>query len=299
MRESSPALWARQIRVHQWAKNLLLFLPPAAAHRLGEPAVLLAVGRGFLSFSLLASAVYLANDLRDLEHDRAHPTKRQRPIASGRIGTGPAIGVAVLLVVVSALLSWGLPTHFLATLAAYAGLTTAYSLGLKRVVLVDVLVLATLFTLRVVAGAVATEVPLSRWFLAFSVFVFLSLALVKRAVELRGLAETSGKRASDQTAAGRGWRTSDLPVLQGLGAASAMAGALVYCLYITSPDVTLLYRRPDLLWAGLPLLLYLLGRIWIGVARDEVHEDPVAHAFTDPGSWVAGVLLALVVVASS
>ena len=284
--------WARQLRLHQWAKNLLLFLPAASAHVLFDPAVLGAVGRAFLAFSMLASATYVANDLRDLDADRAHPTKRDRPLASGRIGAGSALAMAAILVVASGLLASRLPQPFWIALGAYLLLNTAYSFGLKRIVLVDVLVLATLFTLRVVAGAAAADVLLTRWFLAFSVFVFGSLALVKRAVELRELA--SRETAEDQ-AAGRGWRTVDLPVLYGLGTGSAVAGALVYCLYITGPDVTRLYGRPDLLWIGLPILLWLLGRVWIGVARDEVKDDPVAHAMTDPGAWIGVALMACVV----
>lgn len=289
------SLWVRQIRVHQWAKNLLLVLPAAAAHVIVEGPVLMAVARAFLAFSLVASALYIFNDVRDAEHDRQHPTKRNRPIASGAIGSGAAMAVALVFIVASIGLSLALPDAFLWALGAYAGLTLAYSLGLKRLVLVDVLILATLFTLRVIAGAAAVDVELSRWFLAFSVFVFLSLAMVKRAVELRGLAGGQvGQRAEDQ-APGRGWRTSDLSILQGLGAGAAIAGGLIYCLYITSDDVVNLYARPDMLWAGLPLVIYVLGRIWIGVGRDEVREDPVAHALTDPGSWVAALLFAAVV----
>ena len=289
------SLWVRQIRVHQWAKNLLLLLPAAAAHVIADGPVMVAVARAFLAFSLVASALYIFNDVWDAEHDRQHPTKRHRPIAAGGIGVGAALTVAMLFMALAVSLSLGLPVSFHWALGSYAGLTLAYSLGLKKLVLVDVLILATLFTLRVIAGAAAVEVELSRWFLAFSVFVFLSLALVKRAVELRGMSGGPvGQRAEDQ-APGRGWRTSDLPVLQGLGTGAAIAGALVYCLYITSPDVTVLYSRPDVLWAGLPLVLYVLGRTWSGVARDEVGDDPVAHAMTDPGSWVAALLFGAVV----
>lgn len=290
------SLWIRQIRVHQWAKNLLLLLPAAAAHVITDGPVMIAVVHAFFAFSLVASALYIFNDVRDADHDRQHPTKKDRPIASGAIRPGVAMAVAVGLVAGGLLFARGLPTAFLWALGAYAGLTLAYSMGLKRLVLVDVLILATLFTLRVIAGAAAIDVSLSRWFLAFSVFVFLSLALVKRAVELRGLAGGPiGQREEDQ-APGRGWRTSDLPILQGLGSGAAIAGALVYCLYITSEDVLVLYGRPDVLWAGLPLVLYVLGRTWIGVARDEVREDPVAHAMTDPGSWVAAILFGIVIV---
>lgn len=295
MNADAISVWARQLRVHQWAKNLLLVLPAAAGHVLLDPEVALRVAVAVLAFSFAASALYVANDLRDLPHDRLHPTKRNRPLAAGRIGTGPAIAVAVALLAGSAALAWTLPPAFAVVLGGYLLLNGAYSIALKRVVLLDVLLLATLFTLRVVAGAAAAEVPLTRWFLAFSVFVFGSLALVKRAVELRELAARIDPD-EEARAAGRGWRTVDLPVLQALGTSSAVAAGLVYCLYITSPDVTRLYTRPDVLWIGLPVLLYLLGRIWLGVARDEVKEDPVAHVLTDGGSWVALVLMLVTLV---
>lgn len=286
--------WIRLLRPHQWSKNLLVLVPALAAHRSFDGPLLLRLGLAFLLFSLVASAFYVANDLVDLEHDRAHPRKRTRPLASGAVPPGAAVVVAAALAggagVATALL---LPPAFGLAVLVYAALTLAYSLGLKRAVLVDVLVLAALYTVRVVAGAAAVEVPLSRWFLAFSVFVFLSLALVKRAVELRGLARPGGRRADDATPVpGRGWLVSDLPVLRSLGLASAVAGALVYCLYITSEDVLRLYSRPDYLWLGLPLLLYWLGRVWILVARDQVADDPVVFALRDPASYgVAGLLL--------
>jgi len=287
----------RLLRPHQWTKNLLLVVPALAAHRApGDTAVGLLAA--LVSFSALASGFYIVNDLLDLEHDRAHPTKRRRPLAAGDITPTAAMLLSAALVVGSLALALTLlPTSFAVALGVYATLTVSYSLGLKRVVLLDVLVLATLYTLRVVAGAAAVAVPLSRWFLAFSVFLFLSLALVKRAVELRGMAGGSGRRAEDvrASAPGRGWWISDLPVLQALGLGSAVASSLVYCLYITSDDVQTLYGRPDVLWLGLPLLLYWLGRVWILVSRDEVADDPVVFALRDPASWSVVVLFALTV----
>lgn len=294
--------WIRLLRPHQWAKNLLLLLPALAAHRSLSGDLLTSLGSAVVLFSLLASGLYIVNDMLDLEHDRRHPTKKNRPLASGGIGV-PAAGVlaAVLVVGSGAAIAMFLPQAFGITALVYAVLTLGYSLGLKRAVLLDVLVLAALFTVRVIAGAAAVDVPLSRWFLAFSVFVFLSLALVKRAVELRGMASSAaGPRGSDggpeagsAQAPGRGWRVEDLPILEGLGVGSAVAGVLVYCLYISSPDVLRLYSQPDYLWLGLPLLLYWLGRIWILVARDEVADDPVLFALRDPSSYAIAVLLIL------
>lgn len=287
--------WLRLLRPHQWAKNLLLLVPALAAHRVVDAHLAGRLALAFLLFSLLASAFYVVNDLLDLDHDRAHPTKRLRPLAAGEVPVAGAVGGAALLAAGSGMLmSLLLPPAFALAALVYAGLTLGYSLGLKRMVLLDVLVLAALYTVRVVAGAAAVEVPLSRWFLAFSVFVFLSLALVKRAVEIRGLAGKGGRRTEDATPVpGRGWRVSDLPVLRSLGLSSAVAGGLVYCLYITSDDVLRLYPRPDYLWMGLPLLLYWLGRIWILAARDQVADDPVVFALKDGASYAVAALMAL------
>ncbi len=276
----------RALRPHQWAKNLLILVPVLAAHR--TPGLSVAIA--FASFSLLASTVYLTNDVVDLEHDRLHPRKRSRPLASGAMTRAGALTLAAVLLVVSLLLALALPRSFLAVWLAYLVATSAYSLGLKRRVVLDVIILAGLYTARVVAGAAATGVPLSSWFLAFSVFVFTSLALLKRGVE------ALEARAGDQKAlGGRGWRVEDLPVLAAAGVACAVAAALVYCLYITGPDVLRLYRRPELLWIGLPLLLYWLTRAWLLALRGEIHDDPVVFALEDPTSWAVLVIMALAV----
>lgn len=281
--------WLRAIRVHQWPKNGLLLLPAVAAHMTPSRDDGLAILSAIASFCLLASAVYLLNDLVDVEHDRRHPVKRTRPIAAGKVGTRAVLVVMTSFLLVSLGLALVLPRWFLAAWTAYLVLTTAYSFALKRVVVLDVVVLAALYTVRVIAGAAAVTVELSRWFLAFGVFLFLSLALLKRMIELRGVADR------DQVAAsGRGWTTSDLPILVNLGMASAVAAALVYCLYITGGQVTALYSRPDLLWMGLPVLLYWLGRAWLLANRGEVHDDPVLFALQDRVSY--GVLFLLLAV---
>jgi len=286
--------WARAVRVHQWSKNGLLLLPALAAHLAPEGPTLLALAAGVLSFSFLASAVYLLNDIADLEHDRAHPTKRRRPIASGEIGVRAALVAMGVLSALSLVIALRLPLPFLGAWLAYLALTTAYSFALKRRVVVDVVVLAALYTVRVIAGATAVSVSLSRWFLAFSVFLFMSLALLKRLVETRGTDDRGG-----DALAGRGWRVADRPVLLGFGMASSVAAALVYCLYITGDQLSVLYSRPDLLWAGLPLLLYWLARVWLLAERGEVDEDPVVFAIQDAPSYVVAVLFALTVVAAS
>jgi 4-hydroxybenzoate polyprenyltransferase len=242
----------------------------------------------FFSFSLLASAVYLVNDLADLEHDRAHPTKRARPIAAGRIGPAAAAVAAAALAAAALALALRLPPQFLQVWGGYLAITTLYSFGLKRVVVLDVMVLGALYTARVVAGAAAVDVPLSRWFLAFAVFLFSSLAILKRMVEGLGVADRAEERLG-----GRGWEVADIPVLLGFGAACSVASALVYCLYITSDEVLRLYGRPDVLWLGLPVLLYWLGRMWLLANRGLVHEDPLLFALRDRVSWVVGAALAV------
>lgn len=291
---STLRTWARAVRVHQWSKNGLLLLPALAAHLPPGGPTLLALGASVLSFSFLASAVYLLNDIADLEHDREHPTKRRRPIAAGEISVGAALVAMAVLSALSLVIALGLPLTFLGSWLAYLVLTTAYSFALKRLVVVDVVVLAALYTVRVIAGAAAVSVSLSRWFLAFSVFLFMSLALLKRLVET-GRAEDRGGDAL----AGRGWRVGDRPVLLGFGMASSIAAALVYCLYITDDQLPALYARPDLLWIGLPLLLYWLARLWLLAERGEVDEDPVVFALQDAPSYVVAALFALMVVVAS
>ena len=288
--ESWLSTWVRAVRVHQWAKNLLLVLPALAAHLVPDTRAIGLLVTTFVSFSLLASAVYLLNDIQDLEHDRAHPVKRTRPLAAGEIGFGATGAAVALLATASFALAWTLPRQFLQVWAGYLVLTTLYSFGLKRLVVIDVMVLGALYTTRVVAGAAVVEVPLSRWFLAFAVFLFSSLAILKRLVELLGVASRE-----QESAGGRGWTVRDIPVLLGFGAACSVASALVYCLYITSDEVLRLYSRPDVLWLGLPVLLYWLGRVWLLAHRGLVHEDPLLFALRDRASYVVGVAMAVTI----
>jgi 4-hydroxybenzoate polyprenyltransferase len=297
MTRARPPLWRTlplALRPHQWAKNALLFLPALAAHVDWSVSTLRTLGAGFLAFSLLASAVYLVNDLLDMPHDRAHPTKRLRPIAAGQLSVPVVLAAVGGLLVLSGLLARGLTPRFQGVLLAYLGLTTAYSLWLKRLEMVDVITLATLYATRIVAGAALTAVPLSRWFLAFSVFFFFSLALVKRVTELLGRPSDAPDRV-----AGRGYRSEDLPMLRALGSAAVSASSLVYCLYITSDEVGRLYSSPDFLWLGLPILLYWQARVWMLASRHAIEEDPVTFALKDHVSYLAAAgFLAIVWMAS-
>lgn len=293
-RPSTWRLWIRQLRPHHWAKNALLFVPALAAHLSPSPELAVRLLAGFAAFSATASAVYLFNDLADLASDRTHPRKRHRPLAAGEISIPSAMVAGLLLIAAAAVVAWQLSPRFAGVLAAYLVITYAYSLSLKQHLAIDVITLATLYTVRIVAGAVLVEVPLSRWFLAFSIFLFLSLALAKRAVELRGAAARNAT-----SIAGRGYRPEDLPTLAAMGVAAAAASALVYCLYITGDDVTRLYANPDLLWIGLPLFLYWNLRLWLFADRGTLQEDPVAFALKDPITYVvAAVFLAVIWIAA-
>ncbi len=280
----------RLTRPHQWSKNLLLFLPPLASHIVWTPDHISVLLRGFLAFSFLSSFAYVVNDVRDVADDRLHPTKRLRPLAAGQIGTAEAVGLAVVLAVSSVLLASSLPPYFQLALGCYAVGSGVYTLALKARLLVDVIVLAALYTLRLVAGAALVGAPLSRWFLPFSIFFFLSLALVKRVTELRRMGPDSGPRRR-----GRAYKAVDAHVLSAMGIACIACAALVYCLYISSHDVSHLYRTPDFLWGGLPLLLYWQARIWVFALRDDLHDDPVVFALRDRVSFfTAGAFLFIV-----
>lgn len=267
-----------------------MLLPALAAHVSWTPAVVWDLSAAFVAFSLLASATYLLNDVADLPHDRQHPTKKHRALAAGHMSTRAAFLLATILIAAAAALAWPLPIEFRATLAAYLILTALYSIVLKRQAVLDVIVLATLYTTRIVAGAAVVDVPLSRWFLAFSVFLFLSLALVKRVVELQ---DTLASRHDE--VGGRGYIGADLPVLVGMGLAAAASSSLVYCLYITGDEVGAIYSRPDLLWGGFLLLLYWETRIWLLAVRKQLHEDPVVFALRDGTSYVVVLTFFLLV----
>jgi 4-hydroxybenzoate polyprenyltransferase len=284
----------KMLRVHQWAKNALVAVPAVLANDLDRPATILACILAFAAFSLAASAIYILNDLIDLPLDRRHATKRKRSIASGAVSIPVALVTACALAAASAAITLYLPVLFAAVLGGYVVLTTAYSFALKRMLLIDVLTLAGLYTVRVIAGAAASQIDVSFWLLAFSVFFFLSLALVKRFVEL----DQQGANNAPKIA-GRGYRTADKQVLSEAGIASAFASALVLALYIDSNEVQKLYGTPWLIWPLCPVVLYLSIRIWVLARRGEMHEDPVVFLLSDWRSvMMVGVGAALIFAAS-
>lgn len=283
------ALW-RACRVHQWAKNVLVFVPIVTSHKIADPHMLLLGTMAFLSFSLLASAVYLFNDMLDLEADRAHSTKRFRGLASGQISIPLAATICLFLVLVGGGLGVLCGRMFLLIAGIYLGSNIVYSAWLKRVVMLDVVILACFYTLRLLAGGAATGIGVSDWLLAFSVFFFFGLAMVKRYSELRDLVGREGA-----TAEGRGYFRTDLEPIGTFGVASGLISVLVLVLYIMSPEVRLLYRHPTILLLLCPLFLYWITRLWFKANRGEVPQDPVVFALTDRTSYIAGVLAMAVV----
>jgi 4-hydroxybenzoate polyprenyltransferase/phosphoserine phosphatase len=279
----SLAAAAHALRLHQWAKNVLLAVPLLTAH-VTEAGPWVSILLAFLAFGCVASATYLVNDLVDLGADRAHPRKRYRALASGRLSIQAALALAAGLAASGLGLSVAvLPGGFSAYLILYTVLTLAYSLDLKRRLLVDALALSVLYTLRILAGGAAVGVAVSEWLLIFSLFIFVSLAFLKRFVELDGAGK--GHRA-----AGRGYYASDLETIRVVGVCAGLLSVLVLALYVSSPNVTRLYRAPELLWFMCPLLIYWVARMWFLAARGQVHHDPVVFALIDWRSYVVGAL---------
>ena len=288
------AMW-RALRPHQWLKNVLVFVPLVLAHRIRDVGTLERAFLAFAEFSLCASAAYLLNDLLDLEADRLHPTKRNRPIASGKVSVPLALGVAATLLLLSFGLA-GLTAHgaAIALLFLYLVVTTAYSLSLKKIAILDVVTLSGLYTLRIFFGAVSVHVPVSAWLLAFSVFFFMSLAMAKRFSEL-----VRSPQEESREVAGRGYRPGDRLIVSNLGAASGYVSVLVMALYVNSQEVTALYHRPQLLWAICPTLLYWISRLWLIAYRGELGEDPVVFAMEDRVSYLLGGLALLGILLAS
>ncbi len=277
-RSASP--YVQELRPHQWLKNILVFLPMLAARQFDAQTILNSA-LAFMAFSLIASSVYVLNDLLDLNADRAHPRKRMRPLASGAMPIAHGGILALALLVCGALLASLLGWVFLMTLAAYYLLTTAYSVVLKRKIVVDICVLAGLYTMRLIAGGVATGIELSVWLLAFSIFFFLSLAAIKRQAELVDMANRGALQAK-----GRGYHVEDLPIITMVGLAAGYVSVLVMALYLNAPSVVELYAYPPALWGICCVLLYWITRMVLMTHRGCMHDDPVVFAAKDRGSLV-------------
>jgi 4-hydroxybenzoate polyprenyltransferase len=288
-RPIGPRLLTRALRPHQWSKNTLCLIPMLASGSIEPRAWLAAVGT-MVAFSATASAIYVLNDMSDLDADRAHPRKIRRPFASGDLPVAWGVVLAPVLLLLGAMFGWA--SGVIPVLVTYATLSMAYTLWLKELPLVDVFVLAALYTLRVVAGGAATEHFVSLWLLGFSGFLFLSLALIKRASELQRL-----HLANKTRTVRRGYMVEDLAFLQQIGCASAFASAIVLSLYVQSEAATRIYRLPEALWCAVPLLLFWQCRLWLATSRGYMHDDPIVYASKDLASWItlAGLIAAAVI----
>lgn len=273
------------MRLHQWAKNILIFVPLVTSHRLeliGEALI------GFFAFGLCVSGIYLLNDVADVASDRLHPTKRHRPIASGRMSRRLGLmGGAALLAVGLAGSGWLLPPRFIGLVGVYVAVNLAYTTWLKRKPVLDVIILAGFYVLRVLLGGAAIGVTISPWLLAFSMFLFLSLALIKRYVDLLDMRAT-GQRNS----AGRAYEVGDIELFRTLGPASGYMAVLVLAFYVNSEAVRRLYSEPDWLWLLCPVLLYWVTRMWFIAHRGTMAADPLVHAMRDRVSYVVALLTA-------
>jgi len=278
----------RALRPHQWVKNLLTVVPLISSGQLADATGWLRTLESFAAFSAIASAIYVVNDISDLAADRAHPRKRLRPFASGAVPIAYGVAMVPVLVAVAATLGWW--SGAFAAVACYAIVAVMYTVHLKERPLVDVFVLATLYTIRLFGGGEASGHPVSLWLLGFSGFVFLSLALVKRVSELIRLAARQMTHA-----ARRGYFVEDIVILEVMGCAATFASALVLSLYVQSDIASLTYARPTMLWGMVPLLLFWQCRIWLSTARGYMHDDPIVYAARDWVSWVVAVSLGVVV----
>src|SRR5437667_5203893 len=273
------------LRPHQWVKNLIVFVPLLTSHKLTQLPLFLDALVAFVAFSVCASAVYILNDLLDLEADRHHPNKRLRPFACGALPLSAGLAMFPLLLVVGGVLTFQLSWSFAVALGVYLLSTTSYSLRIKQVPLLDVFFLAGLYTIRLVAGHEATGIEYSFWLLAFAMFIFLSLALVKRFVEVDAVCQQNGSDVK-----GRGYTAKDFGLIATLGTASGYLAGLVMALYVNSPEVRVLYRHPTMLLVICPLLLYWISRVWMLAHRGHMHEDPIVFALKDRVSYVVAAL---------
>jgi 4-hydroxybenzoate polyprenyltransferase len=285
-RRPVPGMLLKAMRCQQWLKNLLIFAPMVLAHKFTDTETLLQAATAFFAFSLAASSIYVLNDLFDLGADQHHPRKCRRPFASGDLSIAVGALLIPLLAILSVILGMLLPPAFLSVLLAYYAITTLYSWRIKQLAVVDVLTLAILYSMRIVAGSVATATAASSWFIVFAIFLFLSLALVKRLSELIELKGSGDDHALRE----RGYRVDDLPLLMAFGTASGYIAVFVFTMYLNSDTVKVLYSRPEWLWVFCPLLLYWITRIWMLAWRGSMQDDPLAFAARD---WQTYIIAAL------
>lgn len=295
MRRSATTI-LRALRIKQWIKNLLLLVPLVLAHQVQNGIAVFAGAIAFFSFSLCASGVYLLNDLLDLHTDRRHPDKRHRPLADGSLSIPFGILLAVACLAGSLLLATlFLSTGFIVALGGYVLLNILYSYSLKRIIVIDVVILALFYAYRIVAGSIATNILITHWLLAFAVFFFLGLAILKRFTELR----LFQRSATDAKKGGRGYQLEDTETLRALGINSGFLSLLILTFYLQSPDVTSLYPRPFLLWGVVLCLVYWIARLWLLAERGAIHDDPLIFTTKDRVSYITGSVILLMLIAAS
>lgn len=276
------------LRPHQWVKNLILFIPLLASHQFLNFNLWYDLLLSFISFSFCASAVYILNDLIDIENDRQHPRKMYRPFASGQLSIMYGFFISLIFLVLSFNISFLVNSQFKYWLFLYFVLTSSYSLFFRKVVLLDCVVLSLLYTIRIIAGGEAAHLVNSFWLLTFSVFLFLSLAFIKRYAEIE-IRIFEGQKVLK----GRGYYTSDAGLLHALGIASGYSATLILALYLNSDVVSSLYFSPYFIWADIPVLLFWISWMWLKAHRGEMHDDPVIFAIKDKISILAGLFFAL------
>ena len=269
------------MRPHQWVKNILVFTPLILSFQFLNTELIIDALLAFVAFSLTASGLYIVNDLLDIEADKAHPTKRNRPFASGLLSKGWGISQSIIVILIAFGIASYLNPQFLVALLIYAILSASYSLKLKKVVLLDVSLLAVLYTLRIIAGTFAVSLELSYWLIVFSIFFFTSLAMIKRVSELYNL-----KLQGKEEVGGRGYTVQDHEIMSALGSASGFVSVLVLALYIHDPLTVERYSHPEWLWMIVPSILYWIGRVWIIAHRGQMNEDPVEFAVRDKVSYL-------------
>ena len=287
--ENDKRVWLRAIRIHQWVKNLLLFVPLLTSHNLNDSSKLGLAITAFFAFSLCASSVYILNDFFDLRDDRKHRSKHLRAFASGDLSIVKGVVAFSVCLLLSFILSLIVGTEFLQVICIYFAATLLYSLYLKSQIMLDIILLAVLFTLRIIAGAVAIDVDLSFWLLAFSMFIFLSLAIMKRYIELLGIKNSA---VQDDVKA-RGYYVSDIKILSSLGTTCGCLAVLIMAFYVNSPAVAQLYSQQQLLWLMCPLLLFWICRTWLKASRGNVDDDPITFVIKDKVSWICTALVLL------
>jgi 4-hydroxybenzoate polyprenyltransferase len=292
-RRGALALWPRMLRVHQWAKNVLVFVPLIMAHQITQASLVLASLIAFFAFSFSASSIYIINDLIDLPSDRVHHRKRNRPLAAGAVSIPTGLAAAAGLLVLGLSLALSLPSAFLEILILYLVTSSLYTFWLKKKLMIDVLCLAGLYTIRILGGGAATSIEISPWLMAFSMFLFLSLALVKRYAEL-----AEAKSVPDRLP-GRGYLPIDMEMVRSVGPASGYLSVLVVCLYLNDPVSSSSYHHPKWLWLLCPILLYWISRVWFLTQRGDMHSDPVVFAISDRISLLCGICCGTVILAAS